>query len=301
LNVQRRTEFDRFAGTDDRDRGVFLQRAGKDSHEAELLDERVDAGLEHLGDKRSSGIDLQVDFFTGRILSLSHQGIRRQSADGQLIQQFFYANAGLARAAEDRNQRSLGNGPVDEIRDFFIGRWRAFKIAFGHSFINFDDRFEERFADVGRIDQRAGGVGWRFQRVDDAAEIGALAQRHIEQHTALAENLLDVVDQLGEVDVVGIHPVDDDNASQAGFFGFQKDAAGVDFDARLSVDDDCRGVDASHGADGLTDEIGIAWGVDHREVLAGVIKMDDRRFDGVFVVLLFFVEVANAGSVVNAG
>ena len=99
---------------------------------------------------------------------------------------------------------------------------------------------------------------------------------------------------VGEVDVVGVHPVDDDHPPQAGLFRLGEHAAGVDFDARLGVDDDRRRIDAPHRADRLADEVGIAGRVDHVEVLAGVVEMHHAGFDRVLVMLLFLVEVADA-------
>ena len=45
------------------------------------------------------------------------------------------------------------------------------------------------------IDQRAGRVGGRLERAGHAAELGPLAQRHVQQHARLAEQLLDALDQ----------------------------------------------------------------------------------------------------------
>ena len=98
-----------------------------------------------------------------------------------------------------------------------------------------------------------------------------------------------------------IHLVDDDHPAQAGLLGLVEHAAGVHLDARLGVDHDRRRVDAPHRADRLADEIGIAGRVDHVEVLAGVVEMHHGGFDRVLVVLLFFVEIADARAVVDAG
>ena len=46
---------------------------------------------------------------------------------------------------------------------------------------------------------------------------------------------------------------------------------------------------------------GIARRVEHLELLAGVVEVDQRRLDGVLVVLFFFVEVADARAVIDAG
>ena len=68
--------------------------------------------------------------------------------------------------------------------------------------------------------------------------------------------------------------------------------------ALITID---RGIDRPQGADRLADEVGIAGRVDDVEVLAGVVEVDQARFDRVLVVLFFFVEVADAGAVVDTG
>ena len=57
--------------------------------------------------------------------------------------------------------------------------------------------------------------------------------------------------------------------------GLGEHPAGVDFDARLGVDHDRRRIHAAQGPDRLADEVGIARRVDHVELLAGVVEMDD--------------------------
>ena len=78
-------------------------------------------------------------------------------------------------------------------------------------------------------------------------------------------------------------------------------AAGVHLDAGVGVDRDERGLDGAQGADHLADEVGIAGRVEKIEVLAGVIEVDERGLDRVLVMLLFVVEVADAGAGVDAG
>ena len=64
--------------------------------------------------------------------------------------------------------------------------------------------------------------------------------------------------------------------------------------------EDGGGVDAAHRGDRLADKVGIAWRVDDVEA-SGVVEVNQARFDSVLVVLLFFVEVADAGARVDAG
>ena len=107
------------------------------------------------------------------------------------------------------------------------------------------------------------------------------------------------VHQRREIDVLGVHLVDHDHAAQARLAGFVEHAPRVDFDAGLGIDDDRRRVDPVHGSDRLADEVGVTRRIDHLEVLAAMVEMDDLGLDRVLVVLLFRIEVADAGSVVH--
>ena len=51
---------------------------------------------------------------------------------------------------------------------------------------------------------------------------------------------MNAVDQRGEVDIVGVHPVDDDHPAEAGFFGLGEHPARVHLNTRMGVDDDGR-------------------------------------------------------------
>ena len=130
------------------------------------------------------------------------------------------------------------------------------------------------------IDQRARGVGRRLERAGHAAEIGPLAQRHVQQHgrpcrttpgcssTSAGKSMLSASILLRTM----IRP-------RPALLRLGEHPPGVHFDARLGVDHDRRRVDAPHGADRLADEVGIAGRVDHVEVLAAVVEVDHVRLD----------------------
>ena len=145
------------------------------------------------------------------------------------------------------------------------------------------------------------GVFRHLERAGHAAEIGALAQGNIQKLAALAEHLLDVLHERGEVDVVGVHLVDGDEPAQAGLARLVEDPAGGHADAALGVDLDDHRVDGVHRADRLPDEVGVAGGVDRIEPLAVVVEVHHVGLDRVVVDLLFLVEIANARAVVDAG
>ena len=58
---------------------------------------------------------------------------------------------------------------------------------------------------------------------------------------------------------------------------------------------------AAQRAERLADEVGIAGRVEQLKCLPAWLKWTSARLDRVLVVLFFFVEIANAGAVVDAG
>ena len=149
-------QLDRLARAGDVHAVVFLERAGKDANEAQLVHERVDAGFEDLGDQRPGRIGLDRHFFAGFVLRRADDFVGRQRATGQPVEQFRQSDAGFARDAKDRNQTAGGDRLDDQPREFFLGGQRAFEVALRHGVVDFDDRFDQRIVDGRRIDQRAG-------------------------------------------------------------------------------------------------------------------------------------------------
>ena len=222
-----------------------------------------------------------------------------QTTQGHRIQQFRQPDTRLAGTAENRDQRAFGHRAHDQPRQFLFGRRRPFEVPPHHFFVDLDDRFEQRIVDFVRVEQRAAGVGRHLQRAEHTFERRAVADRHIQQHAGGAPHFADRVDQRREINVIGVHLVDHDDAAEPRLARLIEHAASVDFDARLSIDDDHRGVGAVHRADGLADEVGVARRIEHLEVLSSMIEVHELGFDRVLVVLLFRIEVADARPVID--
>ena len=223
-----------------------------------------------------------------------------QAAEDQGVQQLFHAYAGLGRAADDGDERPAGDRLHDQPADFLVARLGAVEVAGHDVLVDLDDRLDERGVDGAGIDQRPGRVRGHVERAGHAAEIGPLAQRDVEQLARLAEHFLDGLHEGGEVDVVGVHLVDGDEAAHARLARLVEDPPRGDADAALGVDLDDDRIDGMDGADRLADEIGVAGRINGIEPLAAVVEMDDVRLDAMVVDPLFLVEIADARAVVNA-
>ena len=115
LHLQQRGDLHALAHADHRHGRILLQRAREDADEIQLLHERVDAGLEHLGDQRAGRIGLHLDLFAGRVLRRAHDQRRAASAQSaKASSSSGKPDARLARHADDRNQRALGHGLDDQ-------------------------------------------------------------------------------------------------------------------------------------------------------------------------------------------
>ena len=293
-------DFIAFAGTDERNVRAGLQNAAVDANVVDLLDEGVDAGLENLRDDGTGRIGGNFDVFAVGVLRDTGNRVGRKSVSGERVEKFGHPDAGFRRNAEDRNQRFFFNTFGDQFRKFFVVREFAFEVAFHRGVVDGNDRFDKLFVQFVRVDEGAGGFR-RFQGADDAAEVRAATDRDVKENGFRAENVANVVDEFFELNVVGVHLRDNDDATQTGRFRFFEDAAGVDFETRLGVDDDRGDVRGAHRADRAADEVRVAGGVEDVETFAGVIEVDAGRFDRVLVRFFFVVEVANARAGVDAG
>jgi hypothetical protein len=97
-----------------------------------------------------------------------------------------------------------------------------------------------------------------------------------------------------------VHFVDDDYAGQPELACLGEDAARVDLNPRVGVDNDHRRLHGRQRANGLAEEVGVAGRVNGIEPFAGVREVNDARLDRMLVRLFLGVEVADAGAVGDA-
>ncbi len=183
-----------------------------------------------------------------------------------------------------------------------LGADRAFEQVLLHEgVVGLDDGIDQLRAGGGQIDGAAGRR--RFRRIedaDDAAELRAGVDRRVEQHAALAEGVAEGLEQVGELDVVGVELVDDQHAGQAALAGLVEHAARVDLDAVGRRHDHYHVLDGGQRPQGGADESGIAGRVEQVDVLALVLQVQDAGVDGEVALVFFLVVVGDAGAVVHA-
>ena len=81
--------------------------------------------------------------------------------------------------------------------------------------------------------------------------------------------------------------------------GLLEQPAGVDLDARRARDGHDHVLDGRQGTQGVADEVGIAGRVDQVDLLAGPGEVPEVAVDGEVPAFLLFVDVEDAGAVVD--
>ena len=166
--------------------------------------------------------------------------------------------------------------------------------------VAFDDGVEHEAAFDRDVDRAAGRLGLRrIEDADDARDIMTRIDRGVEEDAAFAEGVADHLEELGELDVVAVEPIDDQHAGEPFLAGLAEESPRVDLDAGGGVDDDDRGFDRVQDAESLANEIGFAGGIEEIDALAGVVEMEDVRVDRVVEVLFLVVEIGDAGAVID--
>ena len=101
-------------------------------------------------------------------------------------------------------------------------------------------------------------IGLARGREEAVRHLRAVARRQVERQALLAEGLLDALEQILQIDVVGVDLVDDDQAAEAALRRPVHEAPGHHLDAVLRVDDDRRGLDGGERRQRLAEEIRVA-------------------------------------------
>ena len=163
----------------------------------------------------------------------------------------------------------------------------------GADFALLEVQLHQLFVDFDHLlDQRAVCVGHRREirlarRIEKAIDdFLAAAGRQIDRQAFLAERALQVCEQTGQIDVLGVDLVDDDHAAQPAFARPLHHALGHHLDAVLRVDDHHGGLDRGQRVERLAEKIRIAGRVDQVDVRVAVGEVDDRA--GERVLVLFF-------------
>ncbi|MCY1292398.1 hypothetical protein D9M70_416230 [compost metagenome] len=286
-------ELEGLAAVADEQLHVALQGALVDAEDAELADEGVHHHLEHMGQHMALRVGLRAKGAGVLAFALEEQRrvalgrVGRQA--GEDIEQFADAGTAAGRDEAQRDQVALAQGPLERCMELLGADLALFQVARHQFLVDLDHLVHQRLVRLGHRGEVGLAVG-----VEEAVDhpVGAIG-RQVERQHLLAEGLAQVGEQGRQVDPFGVDLVHHEDAAQPAFAGQGHHPPGDQLDAALRIDHHQRGFHRGQGGDGLADEVGVAGGVDQVDLGAGMTAMCQRRAQGVSVVALQRVEVAD--------
>ena len=178
-----------------------------------------------------------------------------------------------------------------------VGRHLAFLEIGLHQLLVDLDHLVDELA-VRRFDR--GEIGFAGGREKAVRHLAAVRRGQVERQAFLAEGLLDALDELLEVYIVGVDLVDHHQAVEAALRRPLHEAPGHHLDAVLRVDHDRRGFHRGERGQRLAEKVGVAGRVE--EMDAGFLRIEarDRQLEGVLQLLLERGVVAHRGAALYA-
>jgi hypothetical protein len=199
----------------------------------------------HLGGG-AAGIDVEVD---GRV---SFGRVGQQSHDH--VEQLGDSRSAACRREHHRDQMPLAQCALERVVELLRLDFAFLEIDFHQLFVDLDHLVDElavRLLDRGKI--RLAG-----RREEAVGDPGCASRREVQRQALLAERRLDLVEQPGKVDILGVDLVDDDQAVEPALARPLHEAAGHHLDAVLRVDHDRRGLDRSERGQRVAEKVRVA-------------------------------------------
>ena len=289
------------------------ERAGSDLQKRQLAHERVGQRLEHAG---GEGLIVGADALLS-VAALGVDALERGARRGghevdEVVQQLGKAHARQRRAAHHRHHRAVLDALTQAVHDLFLGKL-AFLEVLLHQFVLGAGRgFHDGFAgalDVaghigGDVDLLEGlalaGVGLVLQNADNAGELAALHDRHLNGRDVAAILVGDGGKRAAEVGVLAIHLVDDDHARSVGLVAQIPRLFRAHVQAGNRAHGDDRALGHGHGADHFAGEIEVAGHVDQIDLDVLPLEGSDGGADGDLAALLLLVAVGHRVAILDA-
>ncbi len=280
-------------------------RAGRDAalvyaHKAQLADVGVDADLEHVRQHVRRRVGLGVHQRGGVAFAVQEVGrvalgrVGQQAGDH--IQQFRHAGARAGRDKTDRDQVPLAQRLLQRRVQLVGVDVAVVQVAVDKVAIDLDHLLDQRAVRIGH----GAKVAVALAVVKAIDHLGGAGIRQVQGQAFLAEGGLDVGQHSGQIDVLRVDPVDDDEAVQPALGGVGHHALGHRLDAGGGVDDDGGGFHRFQRRQALADEIGRAGRVDQVDAAAAVIEVHHRRLQRMPGLDLQRVVVADGAAALHA-
>jgi hypothetical protein len=216
------------------------------------------------------------------------------------VEQLRDARPGFRGCEHHRYQVALAQRALQRRVQLLRRHFALLEVGLHQLFIDFHNLVDQ--APMRFLYRREVGLARRGEEA--VGHLAVPARRQVERQAFLAEGLLDALEQVLEVDVVGVDLVDDDQAVQAAPGGPLHEAAGHHLDAVLRVDDDGRRFHRGERRQRVAEEIGIAGRVEQVDAgrVRGACRFEacDRKLEGVLQLLLERGVVAHGGAALDA-
>jgi hypothetical protein len=138
------------------------------------------------------------------------------------------------------------------------------------------------------------------RREEAVRDLARLLRRQVERQAFLAEGLLDLLQQPGQVRVLGVDLVDDHHAVEAALGRPLHEAAGHHLDAVLRADHDRRGLDRGQRRQRVAEEIRVAGRVEQVNAVLLRFEARDRELERVLEGFLERGVVADGAAALHA-
>ena len=229
---------------------------------------------------------------------VSLQRVGKQLHDD--VHQLGDARSGLRRGEHHRDEMPLAQRPLER-RVQLLGRHLALLEVGLHQLLVDLDHLVDQLA-VRLVHGRE--VGFARRSEEAVGDLAVVAGGQVERQAFLAERLLDALEQVLQVDVVGVDLVDDEQPVQAALRRPLHEASGHHLDAVLRVDDDGGGFHRGEGRQRLAEKIGVAGGVEQVDAggfAVGLgVEARDGELQGVLQLLLERGVIAHSGAALDA-
>ena len=290
---------------------VASNRAAEYAEVRQASHELVGAGLEHERRNGSVGVGGQLFGFAGDL----RRDRRHVDGAGEFVvdraQERHAADVRGAGGAEDRYQRPGRDRRGEAVFDLLVAQLFALEILESKVVIRFRDALRQPVArggdgvvhvvGHGRLALAVALVGLAVQDVDDAAE-GRLKPYRQLQGLALGTQLrLNLRDELLPAGVLAVQPADDDRPGHLALLGQAPGRIRAHLHPRRGVNQDQGRVGGGHAGDHLSQEVGVAGGVDQidpgRLTARRQVEADDGGAAAHAALLLVRIEVGDGVAV----
>ena len=234
----------------------------------EAADVRVDLDLEHvrervlagIGDRREVGalaVARLGDDVGGRV---AFSRVGQELHDH--VEQLADSGAALRRGKHHRDEMAFAQRALERLVQLVGAHLALLEVRLHQLLVDLDHLVDELAV---RFFHRA-EIGLARGREEAVRYPGAAAGRQVERQAFLAERLLDALEQVLQVDVVGIDLVDDDQAIESALRRPAEEAPGHHLDAVLRVDDDRGGLDRGERGQSVPEKVRVARGIQQMDI-----------------------------------